>query len=209
MVGIVGFSRDGVGYVVVVALAVCLVCSVLVASAATFLKPMQTVNAKADRRSNILEVAGLPSGPDVDVNQVFKDRIEARVVDLSTGDYATDMESAEFDQRRAASDPDTSIKIPRSQDIADIKQRSKYPFYGPKRLTDHSESLRGGSASPFLFGLASASLWLFVLRWRCYLSLALNFMSTLPRLCLSFDAEPASQRNSAIFVEFLTVDDSV
>ena len=126
MVGIVGFSRDGVGYVVVVALAVCLVCSVLVASAATFLKPMQTVNAKADRRSNILEVAGLPSGPDVDVNQVFKDRIEARVVDLSTGDYATDMESAEFDQRRAASDPDTSIKIPRSQDIADIKQRSKY-----------------------------------------------------------------------------------
>ena len=34
MVGIVGFSRDGVGYIVVVALAVCLVCSVLVASAA-------------------------------------------------------------------------------------------------------------------------------------------------------------------------------
>ena len=126
MVGIVGFSRDGVGYIVVVALAVCLVCSVLVASAATFLKPMQTVNAKADRRSNILEVAGLPSGPDVDVNKVFNDRIESRVVDLSTGEYAEDLEASGFDQRDAASDPDQSIKIAPREDLADIKRRSKY-----------------------------------------------------------------------------------
>lgn len=119
-------SRDGVAYIVVVALAVCLVCSILVASAATFLKPMQTVNAKADRRSNILEVAGLPSGPDVDVNQVFTDRIDTRVVDLSTGRYAEDLNAKNFDQRAAASDPDKSIKIARGDDIADIKRRSKY-----------------------------------------------------------------------------------
>ncbi|GAB3682489.1 Na(+)-translocating NADH-quinone reductase subunit C [Salinisphaera aquimarina] len=126
MVGIVGFSRDGVGYIVVVALAVCLVCSVLVASAATFLKPLQTVNAKADRRSNILDVAGLPTGPDVDVNQVFKDRIETKVVDLSTGGYAQGVDVANYDQRAAASDPKKSIKIPPRQDIADIKRRAKY-----------------------------------------------------------------------------------
>lgn len=126
MVGIVGMSRDGVGYIVVVALAVCLVCSVLVASAATFLKPMQTINAKADRRSNILDVAGLPSGPDVDVNQVFRDRIDTRVVDLSTGDYAKGVDTAKFDQRDAASDPDQSIKIAPGDDIADIKRRAKY-----------------------------------------------------------------------------------
>lgn len=126
MVGIVGMSRDGVAYIVVVALAVCLVCSILVASAATFLKPMQVVNAKADRRSNILEVAGLPAGPDVDVNQVFNDRIETRVVDLSSGRYAQDKDAADFDQRTAASDPDKSIKISRGDDIADIKRRSKY-----------------------------------------------------------------------------------
>jgi len=126
MPGIISFSRDGVGYIVVVALAVCLVCSVLVASAATFLKPLQTVNAQADRRSNILDVAGLPSGADVDVNQVFNDRIEKRVVDLSSGDYATDVDAAKFDQRAAASDPEKSIKISPQDDIADIKRRAKY-----------------------------------------------------------------------------------
>jgi len=87
---------------------------------------MQVVNAKADRRSNILEVAGLPAGPDVDVNQVFNDRIETRVVDLSSGRYAQDKDAADFDQRAAASDPDKSIKISRGDDIADIKRRSKY-----------------------------------------------------------------------------------
>jgi len=126
MVGIVGFSRDGIGYVVVVALAVCLVCSILVASAATFLKPMQTVNAKADRRSNILEVAGLPSGPDVDINEVFGERIQTRVVDLSTGGFATDVDVAKYDQRKAASDPDKSIRIAPGNDLADIKRRAKY-----------------------------------------------------------------------------------
>ncbi|MES1926866.1 Na(+)-translocating NADH-quinone reductase subunit C [Salinisphaera sp. T31B1] len=126
MPGIISFSRDGVGYIVVVALAVCLVCSVLVASAATFLKPLQTVNAKADRRSNILDVAGLPTGPDVDVNAVFRDRIDLRVVDLATGEYAKDVDVSKYDQRAAASDPDKSIKIAPSDDIADIKRRAKY-----------------------------------------------------------------------------------
>lgn len=125
MPGIISFSRDGVGYVVVVALAVCLVCSVLVASAATFLKPMQTVNAKADRRSNILEVAGLPAGPGVDVNEVFRERIDARVVDLSSGELVEAREAENFDQRAAASDPDQSVKIPPARDVADIKRRAK------------------------------------------------------------------------------------
>lgn len=125
MPGIISFSRDGVGYIVVVALAVCLVCSVLVASAATFLKPMQTVNAKADRRSNILEVAGLPAGPDVDVNEVFRERIEARVIDLSSGERAEVRDAENFDQRAAASDPDQSVKIPPARDLADIKRRAK------------------------------------------------------------------------------------
>lgn len=126
MVGIVGFSRDGVGYIVVVALAVCLVCSILVASAATFLKPLQTVNAKADRRSNILEVAGLPHGPDVDINQVFAERIDSRAVDLSTGRFAEDIDASTYDQRKAASDPEQSIRIEPRADIADIKRRARY-----------------------------------------------------------------------------------
>lgn len=126
MPGIKGFSRDGIGYIIFIALAVCLVSSVVVASAATFLKPMQTANAKADRRSNILEVAGLPSGPGVDVNDVFAKRIESRIVDLSTGGFADDLNVKNFDQREAASDPKLSIKIAPKDDVADIKRRAKY-----------------------------------------------------------------------------------
>lgn len=125
MPGIFGMSRDGVSYVVVIALAVCLVCSVFVSAAAVYLRPLQTVNKQADRRANILEVAGL-MGPDVDVNKMFEQRIEARVVELATGEYAQDLDPEKYDQRAAARDPEMSIDIPGDEDIAGIKRRAKY-----------------------------------------------------------------------------------
>lgn len=125
MPGILGMSRDGVAYVVVIALAVCLVCSVFVSAAAVYLKPLQTVNKQADRRRNVLEAAGL-MGPDIDVNDFFERRIETKIVALETGKYVEDIDTEEFEQRDAARDQEKSIDIPRDQDIAGIKRRSKY-----------------------------------------------------------------------------------
>jgi len=125
MPGILGMSRDGIAYVVMMALAVCLVCSVFVSAAAVYLKPLQTVNKQADRRRNVLEAAGLMQ-PDVDVNEIFEKRIDTKIVELATGEYTDKFEPAEFEQRQAARDPETSINIPRDQDIAGIKRRSKY-----------------------------------------------------------------------------------
>lgn len=108
-----------------VALVLCLVCSVVVSTAAVALKPLQERNRATDRQRNILEVAGLlQSGRSV--QQIFDDRIEARVVDLSTGEYAGDIDPAKFDQRRAAKDPARSVNIPPDEDIAGIGRRAEH-----------------------------------------------------------------------------------
>jgi len=125
MPGILSLSRDSVAYVVIVALAVSLACSVVVTAAAVYLKPAQVANAKADRRQNILDVAELMA-PGVDINQIFRERIETRVVNLQTGEYTEDIDAAKFDQRDAARDPSMSVNIPAEHDLADIKRRSKY-----------------------------------------------------------------------------------
>lgn len=125
MPGLLTFSRDGVGYIVFFALAVCLVCSVVVASAAVYLKPLQVANAKADKRRNILEVAELYE-PGDNVNAIFRERIEARIVNIETGEFMPDIDPADYDQRAAARDPDQSVNVPRDEDIAGIKRRAKY-----------------------------------------------------------------------------------
>lgn len=125
MPGLLGISRDSTAYVVVVALAVCLVCSVVVSSAAVYLKPWQTANKQADRRRNILEVAGLME-PGIDINAVFRERIETRIVELSSGEYAPSIAPAKYNQREAARDPEMSIDVPAGEDIASIKRRARY-----------------------------------------------------------------------------------
>lgn len=123
MPGLLTISRDGTSYIVLFALAVCLICSIVVASAAVYLKPWQVANAMADKRRNLLEVVELYR-PGMDVNAVYDERIEPRVVDLGTGEFAADVDPAAYDQREAARDPARSTDIPRKQDIAGIKRRA-------------------------------------------------------------------------------------
>lgn len=125
MPGILNMSRDGIGYIVVVAVGVCLVCSVFVSAAAVFLKPMQETNKAADRQSNILAVTDL-LGPDTEVREVFEKRFDTKIVEIETGEYVESIDPEEFEQKDAARDPEMSVKVPREQDIAGIKQRSKY-----------------------------------------------------------------------------------
>lgn len=107
-----------------VALALCLVCSILVSGAAVVLKPLQDANKALDKKKNILEIAGLmEEGKSVD--ELFK-QIEPRVIDMATGEYVTDIDAVSYDQRKAANDPTQNIKIKSDDDIAGIKRRAKY-----------------------------------------------------------------------------------
>ena len=52
-------SKDSTTNTLIVALVLCLVCSIVVSTAAVALKPQQELNKALDQKINILKVAGL------------------------------------------------------------------------------------------------------------------------------------------------------
>jgi len=122
---ILALSNDSLEKTVNVALALCLVCAVLVSLATVALRPLQGYNKALDMKKDILDVAGLlEEGTDID--QAFADRIESKIVDLKTGDYVDNINVDEYDQRKAAKDPAQNELIPVEKDIASIRQKAKY-----------------------------------------------------------------------------------
>ena len=120
-----------------VAIALCLVCSIIVASSAVFLRPIQTANQSLDRKRNILEVADLME-PGQSIDALFK-QIETRIVDMSTGEYTEAVDAATYDARKAAKDPALSSPVPKDQDIASIKSK---PDYAPVYLVKDGDAVK-------------------------------------------------------------------
>jgi Na+-transporting NADH:ubiquinone oxidoreductase subunit C len=117
-------SNDGIKKTLIVALSLCIVCSVVVSTAAVVLKPAQEANKTLDRKRNILAAAGmLEEG--VPVEQQFE-QVTTRVVDLRTGKFTDAIDPANYDQRSASKDPATSRKLSAEEDIANIKRRADY-----------------------------------------------------------------------------------
>ncbi len=120
--------NDTIGKTFTVAFLLCIVCSVLVSSAAVVLRPTQEINKSIDKKRNILMAAGLyEKGQNVD--ELFKS-IKAKVVDLETGQYADHIDPDSYDEKAAAKDPEKSITIIPAEDLGGIKRREKYaPIY--------------------------------------------------------------------------------
>lgn len=113
-------DRDSAKNIIIVAFAVCLVCAIAVSGAAVSLRPLQQANAELDMKSNVLLAAGLRRA-DMSVEEQFK-RFETRVVDLSSGTYAENVDPDEFDQREAARDPARSRVLSSQEDMASISR---------------------------------------------------------------------------------------
>lgn len=117
-------SKDGIGKVIGVALALCVVCSVVVSTAAVQLKPAQEINKTRDLKRNILQAAGL-----YDASQSVESQFESistRVVDLRTGRFTDEVDPTSFDQRSASKDPSNSAELDDEQDVAKISRREHY-----------------------------------------------------------------------------------
>lgn len=129
MPGILTLANDSPKKTVVVALALCLVCSIVVAGAAVLLKPMQLTNQAIDRKKNIVEVAGLlEEGKSVD--EIYEQYIEPRIVELATGEYTDRFDPETYDLRKAARDPELGVAVPPDLDMANIKVKARYaPVY--------------------------------------------------------------------------------
>jgi len=121
--GILNLPNDNIVKTIVVATMLCLVCSIIVSSAAIVLKPKQVANKLLDKKSNILTVAGISGEGSID--ELFQ-QIETRVVDMATGEYTSEVDAETFDQRKASKDPAYRIDLSSGQDIAGIGGRSKF-----------------------------------------------------------------------------------
>lgn len=130
-------NNDSIQKTLLVAILLCLFCSIIVAGAAVSLKPLQIANKQLDKNKNILAAAGLLiEGPDApNVEDQFK-QITTRIVNLETGAYATDVELSEikaagynpkaFDQKKSSKDSKLSAALPADKDIASIKRLEKF-----------------------------------------------------------------------------------
>ncbi|MBZ2188035.1 Na(+)-translocating NADH-quinone reductase subunit C [Alcanivorax sp. JB21] len=114
-------NKESVGRTLLVAFLVCLVCAVVVSTAAVTLRPTQEANRILDRQINILRAADRYE-PGINVQEEF-DKIERRFVDITTGEYVEMPE--DYDQRRASRDDDMSRRLTGDQDIASIRRQAK------------------------------------------------------------------------------------
>lgn len=113
-------NKESLKSVLTVALGLCIVCSVIVSSAAVVLKPQQEANKARDLKRNILMAGGLYD-PELTVEEQFES-IEARLVDLDSGRFV-EGETDAFDQRKASKDPSQSRALTGDEDPAKILRR--------------------------------------------------------------------------------------
>jgi Na+-transporting NADH:ubiquinone oxidoreductase subunit C len=116
----VSANKESLKSVLTVALGLCIVCSVIVSSAAVVLKPQQEANKARDLKRNILMAGGLYD-PELTVEEQFES-IEARLVDLDSGRFVEGDVDA-FDQRKASKDPSQSRALTGDEDPAKILRR--------------------------------------------------------------------------------------
>lgn len=102
-------NRNSKLYVILFALAVSLVCSVLITVAASGLKPRQQENIDVDRKVNLLRAANLvPAGvkpPKEEINAMYEARIRDVIVDSQGNIVDTDTDGMHLYFVRAQDDP--------------------------------------------------------------------------------------------------------
>ncbi|MGL5813969.1 MAG: Na(+)-translocating NADH-quinone reductase subunit C [Aeromonas sp.] len=120
------FNKDSTIGTLTVVTGLCLVCSIVVSVAAVGLRPAQLENKALDKQSNILSVAGVDASSVAkrDLAQLYGNQIEARLVDLATGEFV-DGDADNFDTKVAAKDPAQSIRLAPADDKAGLRQISK------------------------------------------------------------------------------------
>ncbi|MCL1050984.1 Na(+)-translocating NADH-quinone reductase subunit C [Shewanella abyssi] len=121
-------NKDSFGRTLFVVVGLCFICSVFVSTAAVLLKPIQQENKLLDKQKYILEAAGLINTKEgkiekVQVLEMYNKYVEARLVNLKSGDWVEDSDSKKadtFDTEKAARTKATSF-VPQN-DIASVKR---------------------------------------------------------------------------------------
>lgn len=149
-------SADSTKKTLVVAVSLCLVCSVLVSSAAVALSSVQEENKKLDKLKNILIAGNLYEDP-ATIQKIYKEKVEGVLVDLKSGEvlpeskYNEKLNIENFNIENMADDAEYGVKIPSSEDIAGIKSKPKYmPVYEVKEKDE---------VEKYIFPIYGKGLW--------------------------------------------------
>ena len=123
-----GPNKDGLANTFLIAVFLCLICSIVVSGLAVSLKPMQQLNKELDQKKNILRAAGLlAADSDISedgrtVEEMFAD-FNVRAVNLDSGEYTDVVNVESYDPIRAAADSTVSIGLSDDDDIATLGRR--------------------------------------------------------------------------------------
>ncbi len=152
--------RESVGHTLLVAFLLCVVCSTLVSGAAYLLKDRQAANVVIEVQKNILSAAGIYDEEKhnrSDVPELYEKHIVDLIVELDTGRIVEPSElgfesAVDFNQFKAASDPELSRKLTSEEDIAIIKHRENYSHVYRVKNTD-------GSLGKIVLPMRGYGLW--------------------------------------------------
>ncbi|MBZ2161258.1 Na(+)-translocating NADH-quinone reductase subunit C [Alteromonas stellipolaris] len=105
-------KKESLGKTIGVVVAVCLVCSIVVSGAAVGLRSLQQTNASLDKKSNILNAAGLyeTGMTGKAIESTYSEKIESRYVDLESGEFVEAPEP-DYDMYKAAKQTEYSTKV--------------------------------------------------------------------------------------------------
>ena len=105
-------KKETLGKTVGIVVAVCLVCSIVVSSAAVGLRSLQQTNAALDKKTNILTAAGLyeMGMTKGQIDTKFSDFVDTKYVNLASGEFV-DEPTQNYDMYKAAKDKALSSKV--------------------------------------------------------------------------------------------------
>ena len=167
-------DKDSIANTFFIATAVCLVCSLLVSTAAVVLKTRQDRNVELDKKSNILRVAGFTPEEirQTGIEALFQKRFQSQLINLETGEAATEEDMAavlkamkidsfdqalvSYDQIKAAKTKDTALCDlfeNKKDDIAGLSAREKFSHV--YLLMDES----GSNIQQYVFPIRGYGLW--------------------------------------------------
>ena len=165
-------DKDSISNTFIVATSVCLVCSLIVSSAAVGLKSIQDRNVALDKKKNILQVSGFAEDEinQVGIEALFDQRFKVKLINLETGEDATSEELGpmleamklqegeqltKYDQIKAAKSKLEAAcdQLDKATDIAQIKFREKYSFV----YLQYDES--GENVQSYVFPIRGYGLW--------------------------------------------------
>ncbi|CAM3769699.1 Na(+)-translocating NADH-quinone reductase subunit C [Rheinheimera salexigens] len=144
-------NNDSISKTLIVVISLCLVCAVIVSTAAVQLRPLQTANKLLDSQKNVLAVTGLLTGSNV--SELYSSHIEERFVDMDTGDLVEKPEN--YDYRKAMKAPETSVSLTAAEDFASIKRRANIaPVYFA-----YENGIESGELTSIVLPIHGYGLW--------------------------------------------------